>query len=312
MPLIQSPIRDRTPKSSPSSRPRSILAQAWGPAVPARRHVNSHFRDFYVLVPEMAPAADRPDVARPVGAVVRRWSSAVSLLTLVAAVAAVAPLLVRFDDTGADRFAGYLRQEPRPGPALRHDLGRHAHRDVQPVATLLLALVVWMSMAWSFTENWGEYFALMFWSTVGMMLLTASEELLTLFLTLETMTICLYLCTAFEKNRRRSAEAGLKYFVYGSVSSALFLFGLSLLYGLTGSTRFDAIWHAVLAVPRRRQRPDGQRGGGDGGPADAGRVRVQGGGRAVPPVGARRLRGAPAPRSPPGSRPGRRSPASWP
>ena len=81
----------------------------------------------------------------------------------------------------------------------------------------------------------------MFWATVGMMLLTASEELVTLFVTLETMTICLYLSTAFEKTKRRSAEGGLKYFVYGSVSSALFLFGLSLLYGLTGTTQFEAM-----------------------------------------------------------------------
>ena len=79
-----------------------------------------------------------------------------------------------------------------------------------------------------------------------MMLLAASEELVTLFLTLETMTICLYLSTAFEKTRRRSAEGGLKYFVYGSVSSALFLFGLSLLYGLTGTTQFESI-REVLA-----------------------------------------------------------------
>ena len=55
-------------------------------------------------------------------------------------------------------------------------------------------------MSWSFTEEWGEYFALLFWATVGMMLLTASEELVTLFLTLETMTICLYLSTATGKN----------------------------------------------------------------------------------------------------------------
>jgi NADH-quinone oxidoreductase subunit N len=101
-------------------------------------------------------------------------------------------------------------------------------------------------MAWSFTEDWGEYFALVTWATVGMMLLAASEELVTLFLTLETMTICLYLITAFEKTRRRSAEGGLKYFVFGSVSSALFLFGLSLLYGMTGTTQFEAI-RVVLA-----------------------------------------------------------------
>jgi NADH-quinone oxidoreductase subunit N len=105
----------------------------------------------------------------------------------------------------------------------------------------LLGLVLWLSMAWSFTEELGEYFALMFWATVGMMLLTAAEELVTLFLTLETMTICLYLSTALEKSRRRSAEGGLKYFVYGSVSSALFLFGLSMVYGLTGTTQFEAI-----------------------------------------------------------------------
>ncbi len=105
----------------------------------------------------------------------------------------------------------------------------------------LLGLVLYLSMAWSFTEEWGEYFALMFWATVGMMLLTAAEELITLFLTLETMTICLYLSTAFEKTKRRSAEGGLKYFVYGSVSSALFLFGLSFLYGLTGTTQFEGI-----------------------------------------------------------------------
>jgi len=106
---------------------------------------------------------------------------------------------------------------------------------------ILLGLVVGLSMSTSFTEEWGEYFALLFWATVGMMLLTAAEELVTLFLALETMTICLYLSTALEKTRRRSAEGGLKYFVYGSVSSALFLFGLSLLYGMTGTTQLEAI-----------------------------------------------------------------------
>jgi NADH-quinone oxidoreductase subunit N len=117
--------------------------------------------------------------------------------------------------------------------------------------TLLLAMVVRISMTWSFTEHWGEYFALLIWASVGMMLLIAAEELLTLFLTLETMTLCLYLTTAFEKDHRRSAEGGLKYFVYGSVSSALFLFGLSLLYGLTGTTRLDAIESALLPMTGR-------------------------------------------------------------
>ncbi len=113
------------------------------------------------------------------------------------------------------------------------------------VTLILLGLVVAVSASWAFTENWGEYYALTLWGGVGMMLLMASEELLTLFLSLEMMTICFYLLAAFEKGRPRSPEAGLKYFVYGSVSSALFLFGLSLLYGLTGTTRLAGIGVAL-------------------------------------------------------------------
>lgn len=113
----------------------------------------------------------------------------------------------------------------------------------------MLALVAALSMTWDFTEHWGEYFALLAWATVGMMFLVAAEELLTLFLSLEMMTICLYLMTSLEKQRRRSAEGGLKYFVYGSVSSALFLFGLSLIYGMTGTTRLGAMRLSLLDGP---------------------------------------------------------------
>lgn len=115
------------------------------------------------------------------------------------------------------------------------------------VVLALATLVTGVAMTWNFTDYWGEFFALLLWAAVGMMMLIASAELLTLFLTLETMTICLYLLTSLEKNRERSAEAGLKYFIYGSVSSALFLFGLSLIYGLTGSTRLTAIHDALNA-----------------------------------------------------------------
>ena len=119
---------------------------------------------------------------------------------------------------------------------------------VERLTALLLVLLIFvlaLSTTWNFTEHWGEYYGLVLWATVGMILLIASEELITLFLTLEMMTICLYIITAFEKDQRRSAEAGLKYFVYGSVSSALFLFGLSLLYGLTGTTRLAGIGLAL-------------------------------------------------------------------
>jgi NADH-quinone oxidoreductase subunit N len=115
---------------------------------------------------------------------------------------------------------------------------------------LFAILVCCLSMVWCFTTHWGEYYAMLVWSALSMIILVASEDLLTLFLSLETMTICLYLMTAMEKTKRRSAEAGLKYFVYGSVSSALFLFGLSLVYGQTGSTSIESIGN-VLATTEK-------------------------------------------------------------
>ena len=173
----------------------------------------------------------------------------------------------------------------------------------------LLGLVVGLSMSSSFTEELGEYFALLFWATVGMMLLTAAEELVTLFLTLETMTICLYLSTALEKTRRRSAEAGLKYFVYGSVSSALFLFGLSMIYGMTGTTQLDVDPHAcceLAASPACRATwPVPRRSCSCWWASDSRSRRFRSiSGRPMP------MRGRPR-RWRPGSRPARSLPASW-
>ncbi len=148
----------------------------------------------------------------------------------------------------------FLRENSIPALAVARDpsllagtvAGGPLIARLNALVVVLLGLVVALSASWTFTEHWGEYYALTLWAAVGMMLLIAAEELITLFLALEMMTICLYLLAAFEKGRRRSAEAGLKYFVYGSVSSALFLFGLSLIYGLAGTTRLAGIGQALL------------------------------------------------------------------
>jgi NADH-quinone oxidoreductase subunit N len=213
-----------------------------------------NFRDFYTLAPEIVLAVaglvvllvDVSPLRRRTSADRQRFIGGLSMLgALAALLAALVPILVRYDVYGAQTWLNYAGTDTLSNPDPVLFFGTIASDVMTELFNLLLvvllALVFRMSMAWTFTENWGEYFALLFWSTVGMMLLIASEDLLTLFLTLETMTICLYLCTAFEKGRRRSAEAGLKYFIYGSVSSALFLFGLSLIYGLTGSMQFQAI-----------------------------------------------------------------------
>jgi len=82
----------------------------------------------------------------------------------------------------------------------------------------------------------GEYLALVLLAAVGLMLLVGSEELLMIFIGLELLGLSLYVMAAFDKADVRSAEAGLKYFLFGSTSSAFTLFGISLIYGMTGTT----------------------------------------------------------------------------
>jgi NADH-quinone oxidoreductase subunit N len=112
----------------------------------------------------------------------------------------------------------------------------------------VLGLVIGLSISSQFTRHRGEYYALLFWAAAGMLMLIAAEELITIFVSLETMTLCLYILAGFDKSSQRSPEAGLKYFIYGSVSSALFLYGLSFVYGLTGATRLDVI-PTILSQP---------------------------------------------------------------
>src|SRR5881227_1798433 len=91
------------------------------------------------------------------------------------------------------------------------------------------------------TPNYGEYLAIVLLATIGLLLLVCSEELLMIFIGLELTGLSLYLMTAFDKTDIRSAEAGLKYFLFGSTASAFTLFGLSLIYGITGTTSLTAI-----------------------------------------------------------------------
>jgi NADH-quinone oxidoreductase subunit N len=95
----------------------------------------------------------------------------------------------------------------------------------------------------------GEYLAIILLATVGLMLLVGSEELLMIFIGLELLGLSLYVMAAFDKTDLRSAEAGLKYFLFGSTSSAFTLFGISLIYGMSGSTGLAAISARLAAAP---------------------------------------------------------------
>jgi NADH-quinone oxidoreductase subunit N len=87
----------------------------------------------------------------------------------------------------------------------------------------------------------GEYVAILLLATIGLMLLVGSEELLMIFIGLELLGLSLYVLAGFDKSDVRSAEAGLKYFLFGSTASAFTLFGISLIYGMSGSTSLAVI-----------------------------------------------------------------------
>jgi NADH-quinone oxidoreductase subunit N len=97
--------------------------------------------------------------------------------------------------------------------------------------------------------NPGEYLAMLLLGTIGLMLLVGSEELLMIFIGLELLGLSLYVMAAFDKIDIRSAEAGLKYFLFGSTASAFTLFGISFIYGMSGTTALVAIGQKLSTGP---------------------------------------------------------------
>jgi NADH-quinone oxidoreductase subunit N len=93
----------------------------------------------------------------------------------------------------------------------------------------------------------GEYYSLLLGSITGMVVLAGAENLITLFIGIELLSIPLYVLCATELFKRESLESGLKYLVIGSVGSATLLYGLALVYGATGSMQFEGIASALGA-----------------------------------------------------------------
>jgi NADH-quinone oxidoreductase subunit N len=102
-----------------------------------------------------------------------------------------------------------------------------------------------ISPADKITRHLGEYYSLILFGSVGLMVMVSTEELLVAFIGLETASLTLYVLTAFNKQNVNSVEAALKYFLFGSASAAFTLFGISLIYGLTGTTNFHSIAEAL-------------------------------------------------------------------
>jgi NADH-quinone oxidoreductase subunit N len=114
------------------------------------------------------------------------------------------------------------------------------------------ALTVLMSVRYLEVEGTraGEYYFLILCATLGMMFMAGGTDLITLFIGLETMAIAFYILTGFLKPSRRSNEAAVKYFLLGAFSLGILLYGMSILYGLSGTTNLRSIATALVGQER--------------------------------------------------------------
>ncbi|HTL13021.1 MAG TPA: NADH-quinone oxidoreductase subunit N [Bdellovibrionota bacterium] len=92
-----------------------------------------------------------------------------------------------------------------------------------------------------------EYYVLVLFSALGMMLMASAKDLIVFFVALETMSLAVYSLVGFRRADRRSNEAAMKYFILGGAASAVLLYGVALIYGITGSTHISVILNAVVS-----------------------------------------------------------------
>jgi NADH-quinone oxidoreductase subunit N len=125
-------------------------------------------------------------------------------------------------------------------------LAQGGHVAVAQAGILVLtALTLLLLIDSVFTKHVGEYVAVVLMAAVGGLLVAAAQDLLVIFVGLELLSLGLYILTAFAKSSGKSAEAALKYYLFGGMSAAFLLFGFSYFYGLSGSTNLGQIQWAI-------------------------------------------------------------------
>ncbi|MDE0643985.1 MAG: NADH-quinone oxidoreductase subunit N [Acidimicrobiia bacterium] len=196
--------------------------------------------DYHALAPELVVAATilvvlTLDVVLPRSR--KYWTAFAAVLGL--AIAALPLLTLAFDD----------------GPQSRSMMG--GGYVVDEFALVLKAvfivggyLVLLMSVSFIESDRYyqGEYYLLMITSILGSLVMASSRDLITLFVGLELVTGPLFLLAGWRKGDSRSNEAALKFFILGVLSTAILLYGMSFLYGLTGSVTFEGIRQAAPAL----------------------------------------------------------------
>lgn len=139
-------------------------------------------------------------------------------------------------------FAGYIfngQGSAFDGAFISDDFGRY----VKTLIGLAAAATLWFTRDYFKDEKLDqfEYSVLLLFAVLGMGIMVSSGNLLTLYIGLEMQSLALYVMAAFNRDSLRASEAGLKYFVLGALSSGLLLYGMSLIYGFTGSLGYSEI-----------------------------------------------------------------------
>ncbi|MBN1203129.1 MAG: NADH-quinone oxidoreductase subunit N [Anaerolineae bacterium] len=134
------------------------------------------------------------------------------------------------------------------GGMIRHDALAQIFRTMVILAGALSCLI---SMGVPRLKIRGDYYALLIVAVIGASLMSAAADLIMVFIALETASITLYLLAGYLRDDDRSTEAGLKYFLFGAFTSAILLYGMSLLYGFTGETNLYLLgnWMAINGPP---------------------------------------------------------------
>ena len=121
------------------------------------------------------------------------------------------------------------------------------------IAATIVCLLISLPYIRNYKVNSFEYFLLILLSVFGLMLLCSSFDLISVYLAIELQSLCLYVLAAFNRESAYSTEAGLKYFILGAFASGLLLFGISIIYGFTGTTNFEDL-HMLFALDTENQR----------------------------------------------------------
>ncbi len=184
-----------------------------------------------IIVAVMAMAVLIGDLFLPAGR--KQWTAYAAILTCLIA----ADATIRLTGAGAQMaFYGFFVLDPFAG-----------FTKLLIIGSTLIGIV--LSLEYMKAEkHMGEYYSLMLFAMLGMMLMASATNFVIMYLGLELMALCVYVLVSYQREVLRSSEAALKYFILGSLASGLLLYGVSFLYGITGSLNFVVMGHALGSV----------------------------------------------------------------